>query len=58
MAEILAEEEFYEGAVFHAYHAFEAICCAGLGELSDSVESRTTLLLISHQKHDIIINMN
>ena len=45
MAEILEEEEFYEGAVFHAYHAFEAICCAGLGELSDGLEHDRRLLM-------------
>ena len=45
MAEILEEEEFYEGAVFHAYHAFEAICCAGLGELSDGMEHDRRLLV-------------
>ena len=35
MAEILEKEGYYEGAVFHAYHAFETICRAGLGETFD-----------------------
>jgi len=45
MAEILVEEEFYEGVIFHSYHAFEAICCAGLEELSDDMEHDRRLLL-------------
>jgi len=45
MAEILETESYYEGAVFHAYHAFEAICCAGLGELSDGLEHDRRLLM-------------
>ena len=45
MAEILETEGYYEGSVFHAYHAFEAICCAGLGELSDGLEHDRCLLM-------------
>ncbi|MGA9349441.1 MAG: HEPN domain-containing protein [Anaerolineae bacterium] len=30
MAEALLEKGFYEGAVFHCYHAFEAVCSAGI----------------------------
>jgi len=45
MAEILESESYYEGTVFHAYHAFEAICCAGLEELSDSMEHDRRLLV-------------
>jgi len=45
MAEILEKEGYYEGAVFHAYHAFEAICCAGLEELSDDLEHDRRLLM-------------
>jgi len=45
MAEILETEGYYEGVVFHAYHAFEAICCAGLEELSDGLEHDRRLLM-------------
>jgi HEPN domain-containing protein len=47
MAEILEKEGYYEGAVFHAYHAFEAICCAGLEELSDGLEHDRRLLMFN-----------
>ncbi len=49
MAEILETEGYYEGAVFHAYHAFEAICCAGLGELSVGLEHDRRLLVFIDQ---------
>jgi HEPN domain-containing protein len=30
MAEALLDKELYEGAIFHCYHAFEAICSAAI----------------------------
>jgi HEPN domain-containing protein len=37
MAEALLEKGFYEGAVFHCYHAFEAICSAGIANKGQRV---------------------
>ena len=30
MAEALLEKDLYEGVIFHCYHAFEAVCSAGI----------------------------
>jgi len=40
MAQALYEKGFYEGAVFHCYHAFEAICSAGIAERGQRVPRR------------------
>ena len=40
MAEALLEKGFYEGAVFHCYHAFEAACSAGIADRSEKVSLR------------------
>ena len=45
MAKHLQTACLYEGVIFHAYHAFEAICCAGLEELSDGMEHGRRLLV-------------
>ncbi len=45
MAKVLQTARLYEGVIFHAYHAFEAICCAGLEDLSDGMEHDRRLLL-------------
>lgn len=37
MAEALLEKGFYEGAVFHCYHALEAICSAGIANRGQRV---------------------
>ena len=37
MAEALLEKEFYEGGVFHCYHAFEAVCSAGIANKGQKV---------------------
>jgi HEPN domain-containing protein len=37
MAEALLEKGFYEGAVFHCYHAFEAVCSAGIANRGQKV---------------------
>ena len=45
MAKVLQTARLYEGVIFHVYHAFEAICCAGLEDLSDGMEHDRRLLL-------------
>ncbi|MBC8232431.1 hypothetical protein H8E77_23020 [bacterium] len=45
MAEVLQTACLYEGVIFHVYHAFEAICCSGLEELSDGMEHDRRLLV-------------
>jgi HEPN domain-containing protein len=37
MAEALLEKGLYEGAVFHCYHALEAICLAGIANRGQRV---------------------
>lgn len=37
MSEALLEKGFYEGAVFHCYHAFEAACSAGIANRGQRV---------------------
>jgi len=45
MAEILEKEKYYEGAIFHAYHAFESICYAELGESAEDLDHDRRLRL-------------
>lgn len=40
MAEALFEQGFYEGVVFHCYHAFEAACSAGVASKAEQVSFR------------------
>ena len=40
MAEALLEKGFYEGAIFHCYHAFESACSAGIAEKGQPVPLR------------------
>ena len=40
MAEALLEKGFYEGAIFHCYHAFEAACSAGVANRGQRVPLR------------------
>ena len=37
MAEALLDNEFYEGTIFHCYHAFEAVCSAAIAGRGQSV---------------------
>ena len=37
MAEALLEKGFYEGVVFHCYHAVEAVCSAGIANKGQKV---------------------
>ena len=37
MAEVLLEKGFYEGTIFHCYHAFEAACSAAIADLGQRV---------------------
>lgn len=40
MAEALYEKGFYEGAIFHCYHALESACSAGIAEKGQRVPLR------------------
>jgi HEPN domain-containing protein len=37
MAQALLEKEFYEGTIFHCYHAFESACSAAIANLGQRV---------------------
>jgi HEPN domain-containing protein len=40
MAEALLDRAFYEGTVFHCYHAFEAVCSAAIANQGQQVPRR------------------